>query len=104
MKKHNENIFFRLIAISAFILISTSILIILQDGESIGYDISIYSVFPIYFWILLVISLFLGQILLTKNIFFEKKSDISTLLVTRANNTTNGHLYYDYSSYFEGLF
>lgn len=75
MKLFDHKLFKKLIAISAFISILFGLAIINIYGAASGYEISIYQVYPIYLWILLIISMICGIIIMVTESFNECKSN-----------------------------
>lgn len=63
--------FVKLLSILAFLFIELVITIIATTPSASGYEISIYEVFPWYFWFFLILSLAIGQIIIFLNIFNE---------------------------------
>jgi hypothetical protein len=68
----------KIIGIIAFICIIISLIIIIITPPAKSYELSIYSVYPMYFWFLLVIEVFLGQLIILKDVIYgtsEKKNN-----------------------------
>lgn len=64
------------LAIIAFSFIIFSLIIILITPSAVIYEISIYNVYPWYFWFFILTAIFLGQLIIFKNVFYgesEKK-------------------------------
>jgi len=70
------------IAIIAFICIILSLLIIIITPPAAYYEISIYNVYPWYFWFFMLTAIFLGQLIVLKDIFYRvsEKNNKSWLL------------------------
>lgn len=74
MKSSKWNIASTTIAIFAFICITLSLIIIIITPPASRYEISIYDAYPWYFWLFLITSVFLGQILVLTNVFYKSKN------------------------------
>jgi len=59
----------------AFIFIATSLIIITKTPPAKGYELSIYDAYPWYFWFLIIMAIFIGQLILIKNAIFSNKND-----------------------------
>jgi hypothetical protein len=57
----------KLLALSAFLLIIIDLIIILLTPSSNGFELNIYSTYPWYFWMFLVLSIFIGTLILLKS-------------------------------------
>lgn len=66
----------KILSIIAFTAITLAVLIINSTGPASGYEISIYSAYPVYFWILIVTSTLCGITILVSQAFNEKRSDL----------------------------
>jgi len=69
-------------AIIAFTCIIISLIIIVITPPAAGYEISIYNAYPWYFWFFMLTAIFLGQLIVLKDIFCRllKKNNNSWLL------------------------
>lgn len=72
----------KIIAIIAFTCIIIFLLIIIFTPPATGYELSIYNAYPWYFWLFLLITIFLGQLIILKYVFYRllEKKDTSWLL------------------------
>lgn len=61
--KNSERIL-KVTSIIAFSFIMLSIAVIIKTSPSAGYEISIYEIYPWYFWAFIIASIFLGQMVL----------------------------------------
>jgi hypothetical protein len=71
LTKNNRLI--KILSIISFLLIIMALSIILVTPPAEGYEISIYDAFPWYFWLLIFISMMLGQIIIF--FYFFKKNN-----------------------------
>lgn len=71
MKPNKRDIASKIIAIIAFTCIIISLVIIIVTPPATGYEISIYYVYPWYFWLLIITSIFLGQVFILIDIFYK---------------------------------
>ena len=69
----------KILTILAFTFITLSLVIIAIIPPASGYEISIYDSYPWYFWWLILISIFLGQIIILKNVFFKSSDENNRL-------------------------
>lgn len=65
----------KIICLIAPIFILLSLIIIIFKNTANGYEISIYDVYPIYFWLLLLISMFCGFIIMFTDSLNDKESE-----------------------------
>jgi hypothetical protein len=65
---HDER-FQKILSIVAFFCIIVALTIIVVTPSSCGYEISIYDAFPWYFWVFLILSIAIGQIIIFFNVF-----------------------------------
>jgi hypothetical protein len=61
--------FKKILSIVAFFCIILALIIIVVTPPASGYEISIYDAFPWYFWVLLILSIAIGQIIIFFNVF-----------------------------------
>jgi len=61
----------KILAILAFSCLIFSLIIIIFTPQTAYYELSIYSVYPFYFWFLIIIIIFLGQLIIFKNVIFK---------------------------------
>ena len=66
----------KILLIIGFSLIILDLFIISITPSSVGYEISLYSVFPTYFWLFIIGAISCGIIILVKQAFTKKKSNI----------------------------
>jgi len=58
--------FIKLILILGFFILVLISLIIMRTPAATGYEISIYEAYPIYFWMLIISSIFIGELVLLR--------------------------------------
>ncbi len=75
MKTRNWNAVKKIIAIIAFIFIILALLTLVFTPLAAGYEISVYNAYPWYFWIFLISSIFLGQIIIIIDIFYSSEEE-----------------------------
>ena len=75
IKSNDENRVIKIVAIIAFIFIISALTIIAKTPPASGYEISIYEAYPWYFWVFIITSIFMGQIILLKSALSSDKSD-----------------------------
>jgi len=63
----NTSRYIKLISIFGFIIILSALAIIINNHTPSGYGFSIYKMYPEYFWILIIIAIFIGQMILIYN-------------------------------------
>ena len=63
-KFSGETRFTKVGAIMAFIFIILALMIIVKTPPASGYEISIYNVYPWYFWVFIIASIFIGQMII----------------------------------------
>lgn len=71
-----SDIFEKVLAIIAFSFIILSLIIIVNTQPASFYEISIYDAFPWYFWFFMLAAIFIGQLIVFRDIFYgslEKK-------------------------------
>jgi len=61
----------KIIAIIAFTFIFISLVIIYYTPPAVNYEISIYNVYPWYFWFFMLATIFVGQLIILKDIICE---------------------------------
>jgi len=69
----------KILAIMSFLCVIISLIIILITPSANIYEISIYNAYPWYFWFFIIISIFIGQLIIFKNFinnFSENKNKI----------------------------
>ncbi len=69
------NVIGKITVIIAFTFIILALMIISRTSPASGYEISIYDVYPWYFWFFMIISIFLGQVIVLKDIFFPASDE-----------------------------
>ena len=89
MKFGNENVTIKIIAIIAFTFIISALTIISKTSPASGYEISIYDAYPWYFWVFIITSIFMGQIILVRSALSSDKSDRLCFFGFLAIITTN---------------
>lgn len=67
LTKNNRLI--KIISIISFLLVILALSIILVTPSATGYEISIYDAFPWYFWVFIIFSIAIGQIIIIFNIY-----------------------------------
>lgn len=90
MKYDEANRLFKIIAIVAFAFIISALTIITKTPPANGYEISIYDAYPLYFWVFIIGSIFMGQIILIRSAL--GKNDNFGLIGFLAIITTNAIL------------
>jgi hypothetical protein len=61
----------KFLAIIAFSFIIFSLIIILYTQPALFYEISIYQAFPWYFWFFMLAAIFIGQLIVFNDVFYE---------------------------------
>ncbi|RZN13855.1 MAG: DUF1616 domain-containing protein, partial [Methanosarcinales archaeon] len=89
LKSSDENRVIKIIAIIAFSFIILALMIIARTPPASGYEISIYDVYPWYFWFFIITSIFMGQVILMKGALSSDKTDNLWILGFLAILTTN---------------
>ena len=89
MKFSKGNVTIKIIAIIAFIFITLTLLIITRTPPASGYEISIYDVYPWYFWVFIITSIFMGQIILVRSALAPDKNNRLWIFGFLAILTTN---------------
>ncbi|MCD4664979.1 MAG: hypothetical protein K8R68_06875 [Bacteroidales bacterium] len=79
MEETKLNVAVKITAIIAFTFIILSLILITQTPIANGYEISIYDVYPWYFWFFLITSIFLGQVIILKEIFLKASNENNRL-------------------------
>lgn len=76
------NVMEKITAIIAFVFIILALLIISVTPPAKCYEISVYDAYPWYFWFFIITSIFLGQLIVIKDVFSpaSNKNDRSWLL------------------------
>jgi hypothetical protein len=69
MRLGNWDTVSKTLAIIAFICIIISLLIIVITPSTVSYEISIYNAYPWYFWFFMITTIFLGQLIVLKDVF-----------------------------------
>lgn len=64
MRVGKDITYIKVLLVFGYLLILSSLFLILTSSSSIGYEYDIYQVYPNYFWVFLILSLFLGQCIL----------------------------------------
>jgi len=67
----------KIVSFSSLLLIIISFIVIIRTPCSSGYEISIYEMYPTYFWFLLLFSFLGGQFILVKNSIYCNNSTFS---------------------------
>jgi hypothetical protein len=75
IKSSDGNRVIKIIAIVAFIFIILALTIITKTPPASGYEISIYDAYPWYFWVFIITSIFMGQIILMRGTLSSDKTD-----------------------------
>ena len=75
IKSCEWNRILKIITIIAFIFIILASIIIAKTPPASDYEISIYDAYPGYFWVFIITSIFMGQIILLKSAFSSDKND-----------------------------
>jgi hypothetical protein len=75
MKSHKIDIVLKTIMIIAFLCIILALIIIIITPPAAGYEISIYNAFPWYLWLLIIVSIFLGQMIVFIDIFYNSPEE-----------------------------
>lgn len=65
----------KILAIIAFISITSALYIISLTPPAGGYELSIYDAYPVYFWIFIIISIASGVVILVYNAFTKIRSN-----------------------------
>ncbi len=76
MKFINSDIIEKILAIIAFFFVILSLRIIAITPPAFIYEISIYNAYPWYFWFFMLATIFIGQLIVFKDVFYgssEKK-------------------------------
>jgi hypothetical protein len=73
MKPGTLDIIKKLIALVALLCIIISLTIIIIAPRANGYEISIYTAYPWYFWLLIIVSIFFGQLIILLDIFYNSE-------------------------------
>lgn len=71
----DDNRIIKTIAVIAFTFIILSLVIVVKTPPSVGYEISIYGVYPWYFWVFVITSIFIGQMVLLSSAAASKIND-----------------------------
>jgi len=74
MDDKNLNRIVKIMSLSSYLLILFALIIIINTNPSEGYELSIYWVYPIYFWMLIILIIIMGIVLL--GISFTSKQKI----------------------------
>lgn len=61
----------KVMAIIAFSFIILSLIIIVYTQPALFYEISIYNAYPWYFWFFMLAAIFIGQLIVFKDVFYE---------------------------------
>lgn len=75
-KKINFPLFIKSLLIFGFLLINLSLFVILRIPPSNSYEYSIYEIYPWYFWLFIILSIFIGQITLLMSIISKSRKNI----------------------------
>ncbi|AKB43112.1 hypothetical protein [Methanosarcina vacuolata] len=67
--------FNKIMSIFGFMLILSTLSIIIHNSSANVYNFSIYESYPEYFWALIIIALFIGQIILLNSAFSKSKTN-----------------------------
>ncbi|KAF5431151.1 putative membrane protein, partial [Candidatus Methanophagaceae archaeon] len=67
IKSDEENRLFKIIAIVAFAFIISALTLIVKTPSANGYELSIYGAYPLYVWVFIICSIFMGQIILIRS-------------------------------------
>lgn len=62
------------LSILAFCSITLALIVIARAPSSNGYEMSIYDAYPFYFWLLIIISIIIGQLVLLSQVIFHFES------------------------------
>jgi hypothetical protein len=89
IKSNDENKVIKIVAIIAFTFIISALTIIAKTSPASGYEISIYDAYPWYFWVFIITSIFMGQIILLKSTLSSDKNDKHWVFGFLAILTTN---------------
>ena len=67
IKYDEANRLFKIATIIAFVFIISALTLIAKTPPASGYEISIYDVYPWYFWVFIIGSIFMGQLILIRS-------------------------------------
>jgi len=73
MKTYRYNKFNKILFLFALVFIALSLLILVKTPSADGYEFSIYYAYPWYFWFFIIMSLFIGQLIIIKNAISENE-------------------------------
>ena len=76
ISEKNHKIILQILLIIEIVLIIGQLLILYISPTATGYEISIYQMYPIFFWFFLIASIFLGVIILLFEIIYPSKFKI----------------------------
>lgn len=76
----NMNVLSKIIPFACFIFIIIQLLLVNQIGVAFQYELSIYTAYPVYFWILFVVIFFLT--FLNVFLFIDKKTNLGSVALT----------------------
>lgn len=71
-----NNRFPKILCILTFIFIILALTILAKTPPSSGYELSIYNAYPWYFWFFLIGGIFSATLILLKEVFSEKKTNL----------------------------
>lgn len=71
----NEYRLSKVLSIFGAILINIILIILLRTPPSSCYEFSIYNMYPPYFWYCIIASVFIGQLILLINAFYQSKNN-----------------------------
>jgi len=74
MNLKNQNSLNKLLLIILYFCLLSILLIIISTKPAFGYEISIYNVYPRYFWLLFIVAISCGLIILVLQSFLQKTS------------------------------
>ncbi len=90
VKSNRETTRYVILALAAFTLIIAALVVTIEAGAATGYEISIYSAYPFYFWVFLISSLIIGLVILVLEAFSQKQSNwwLAGLAIVILSNAT----------------
>ena len=89
IKSDEGNRIIKIIAIIAFTFMISALAIIAKTPPATGYEISIYDAYPWYFWVFIITSIFMGQIILMRDTLSSDKNNRLWVFGFLAILTTN---------------
>jgi hypothetical protein len=89
IKSNDVNRVIKIVAFICFSFIISALTIIARTPPAFGYEISIYDAYPWYFWVFIITSIFMGQIILMRGMLSSDKNNRLWIFGFWAIITTN---------------